>query len=258
MLIDYLNRLSSRGREPLNYLAIAVVLSFACLAGAACTSNRDRGEPGRLGSAPPIPTSRWSATAIAQQGNRPVSQTPLLQASTTPVATLVVAATSTSVPAARAATSTPTAASSGLSAAQISQAEQLMLRLINENRRTANSGSLVWDDTASLAARRHAKDMADAGYFSHTDLRGTGPMERYRDVGGKSNGVGENIYTMPGNGILNDAQLADAIRAGQEAFMKSEGHRNNIMNSSYKTAGVGVFYDPVKKVLMIVQVFTWG
>lgn len=133
-----------------------------------------------------------------------------------------------------------------------------MLSLINENRRSESAGSLTSDDTASLAARRHAKDMADSGYFSHTDLRGTGPMERYRDVGGKSNGVGENIYTMNGNGILNDAQLADAIRAGQEAFMKSEGHRNNILNPNYKTAGVGVFYDPVKKVLMIVQVFTWG
>lgn len=142
--------------------------------------------------------------------------------------------------------------------AAIARAQQRMLGLINEDRRAGGVSSLAWDEVASAAARRHAQDMAGAGYFSHTDRRGTGPMERYRDAGGRSNGVGENIFSMSGNAISTDADLADAVRVGQESFMNSEGHRNNIMNGNYKTAGVGLYYDPVKRVLMIVQVFTWG
>lgn len=92
---------------------------------------------------------------------------------------------------------------------------------------------LKWDDLVAEAARLHAEDMAEQNYFSHTGLDGSQPHERYYNIGGTSYGAyGENISAGRSTGIANF-----------DGWVNSEGHRNNMLHTSYTTMGVGAAYN---------------
>jgi uncharacterized protein YkwD len=103
-----------------------------------------------------------------------------------------------------------------------------VVRLVNVARADAGCAPLHVDARLATAARLHSEDMAKKNYFSHTSLDGRSPWARM-GAQGYSYGSGENIaagYSTP-----------EAVMSG---WMKSSGHRANILNCSSRAIGVGV------------------
>ena len=106
--------------------------------------------------------------------------------------------------------------------------EREVVRLVNEIRAENGLQPLTMDWQLSRVARYKSQDMKDLGYFSHTSPTYGSPFEMMKSFGINYRSAGENIakgYSTP--------------RAVVDAWMKSPGHRANILNSSYTHIGVG-------------------
>lgn len=100
----------------------------------------------------------------------------------------------------------------------------------NTERKSAGCPALKHDPRLTAAAQKHAADMANRRYFSHTSKDGRTFDARIRAEGYRSPG-GENIA----RGQATEAEVV-------EDWMESPGHRRNIENCSFRTIGVG--HDP--------------
>ncbi|WP_292471333.1 CAP domain-containing protein [Methanolobus sp.] len=145
--------------------------------------------------------------------------------------------------------------------------------LINKKRRQHGLALLNWDRKLSDIARRHSQDMANNGYFSHTNLRGKGPTERAKAKGfhcSKSRGtiiyegIAENIFqnnlfvstrkinhTFP-YGRKNQSRIAYSTVDG---WMNSRGHRQNILTEHYDREGIGIAISADNKVYITENFF---
>jgi uncharacterized protein YkwD len=86
------------------------------------------------------------------------------------------------------------------------------------------------------AAERHSADMVRAGYFDHVSPGGGDVVDRVLDAGyvkaDQGWVLGENLEW--GTGSLSTP------RGALEAWMKSPGHRANVLKRSYRHIGVGI------------------
>ena len=105
-----------------------------------------------------------------------------------------------------------------------------MLRLVNVERAKVGCPAVRWEPRLATAARLHSQDMANRKYFSHTSLDGRSPWDRIR-AQGYTSGSAENIAA--------GQQTAAAVMT---AWMKSTGHKANILACSNRALGVGVGY----------------
>ena len=115
---------------------------------------------------------------------------------------------------------------------QLTADEQEVFDLINA-KRVANGLSLLKiDDEVQNVARIKAQDMVDSNYFSHTSPIYGSPFNMLKNFGISYKTAGENIAGNSSNsGAVN-------------AWMNSEGHRANILNSSFNYTGIGVVKSP--------------
>lgn len=104
-----------------------------------------------------------------------------------------------------------------------------VMDLVNQERRAVGCSALASSPALTRAAQLHAEDMVRRDYFSHVSPDGTEVMERARSAGFTGGAVAENI-----------AEGQDSPRAVMRAWMRSSGHRANILNCSYRYIGVGV------------------
>jgi uncharacterized protein YkwD len=109
--------------------------------------------------------------------------------------------------------------------------EQEMVKLHNQARSQNGVEELCVDSRLVKAARLHAKDMIEKDYFSHTSQDGRGPGQRISAQGYKWAAYGENISY--GSGSSGTPQNVF------DRWMSSEGHRSNILRSTFKDVGVG-------------------
>ena len=103
---------------------------------------------------------------------------------------------------------------------------------VNRERVRRRGKALVWNEELAEAARRHSESMARNGFFSHVDPRRGDLGERLERAGIRYSACAENIYTQTGG--------RDAVDAACAAWMKSAGHRANILNPQYRDTGIGV------------------
>lgn len=110
-----------------------------------------------------------------------------------------------------------------------SAAEQ-MLALVNKEREAQGLNSLSLDTKLTQAAQYKAEDMAKYG-FSHDGSYG-GLQDLLNKFNVSYTSAGENIAAgqTDCSEVMND-------------WMNSEGHRDNILNSSYTKLGVGCYND---------------
>jgi uncharacterized protein YkwD len=108
-------------------------------------------------------------------------------------------------------------------------AEADVLSLVNAQRAANGCGALSGDEGLASVARQHSADMAARDYFSHTTPEGVDPFQRAEAAGQSARA--ENIAA--------GQQSAAAV---MEAWMASQGHRENILNCSFTRLGVGVGY----------------
>ena len=110
----------------------------------------------------------------------------------------------------------------------LSDEENAVLDRTNAERRAAGLSEFVANEKLFLAARGHSMNMARHGQMNHT-LDGKGLFERIRDAGYAVRGAAENI-------AWNQRDPSDVVRT----WMRSSGHRANIMNGNYTEIGIGV------------------
>ena len=103
-----------------------------------------------------------------------------------------------------------------------------LLILVNEARAAEGLNSLVLNTELNKAALSHSIDMNVNDYFDHEGLNGSRFWERAKDAGYTGSPVGENI-----------ALGQRDTEAVHNAWMNSDGHRRNILNSSITEMGLG-------------------
>jgi uncharacterized protein YkwD len=121
--------------------------------------------------------------------------------------------------------------------------EDAMLVLLNHERTSRGLGPLTMNIPARQVARDHSKDMFARGYFSHITPEGKSPFDRLHDSNVDFGTAGENLA------------LAPTLALAHQGLMNSPGHRANILDSHYRTVGIGII-DGGPYGLMITQDFT--
>ncbi len=111
---------------------------------------------------------------------------------------------------------------------QLSAEEQKMIQLVNQERQKAGVSPLTIDPELSRVARIKSQDMKDKGYFSHTSPTYGSPFDMMKSFGITYRAAGENIA------------LNSSVEGAHTSLMNSEGHRENILNSSFTHIGIGI------------------
>ena len=120
--------------------------------------------------------------------------------------------------------------------ANLTGVEAAIVNLTNDIRRRHGLAMLLEDGVCRDAARGHSADMLNRNYFSHFDPRGLTVRERLpADLAARK--WGENIWTGRGYDPRQIRKLAEKI---MDSWMRSAGHRENILNPGYTHLGVGV------------------
>jgi uncharacterized protein YkwD len=107
-----------------------------------------------------------------------------------------------------------------------------MLKLVNDERAKVGCSALAANSSLTRLAETFSDDMAARGFFNDTDPDGATPWNRAAKAGVTGLGA-ENI-------ARGQADAAGALAT----WMKSPGHRANILNCNFKTLGVGVHFGP--------------
>ncbi len=201
----------------------------------------------------PLPTATPTSTATTTPTTSP---TPVPTLAPTPTHSPTPTSTATSSPTpVPANTPTPTSATE----IDIRQLEDLAHELINIQRVNLGLDPLEHVEKIRLIARSHSEDMASRGYFSHNTPEGLDPTDRAQRAGYNCRkdfglryriGLAENIHqgwlfagyrTVNGRTAPYNLYSAEEIaRNAVEGWMNSPGHRQNILDSSYDRAGMGI------------------
>ena len=207
-------------------ILIPLLLAWALLPasakpGAGRSFGQDRAE-----AAAPAPDLRAKAadTARARKARRPARPTTTTRA----VTTTTRPATTTSKPApkpAGAPTTSPAPAGNQTTAQTL--ASDLFDRL-NAERQARGLAALKWDGDLARIAGDWSADMASSGNFRHRDLGAAGSLPGMS----KFSALGENIAWVEGY-----PNMGNQLHVG---WMKSEGHRANMLQRGFDSVGIGV------------------
>ena len=108
--------------------------------------------------------------------------------------------------------------------------------LLNNQRTSRGRRALERNRRLAQAARSHALDMVQRDYFSHTTPSGTSFVERILKQDYVDPGEG---WTLGENLAWGSYQLATP-RSIVRSWMRSPGHRANILNTRFREIGIGV------------------
>lgn len=111
---------------------------------------------------------------------------------------------------------------------QVQNIEAEVVRLVNVQRSNNGLKALTSNWELQRVAQYKARDLTDRNYFSHNSPTYGSPFDMIKSFGIHYSYAGENI--------------AKGQRTAQEvmnAWMNSQGHRANILNSNYTQIGVG-------------------
>lgn len=120
----------------------------------------------------------------------------------------------------------------GNTGSTVSQYEKEVVSLCNEIRASYGLSPLSINEKLCQLAEMKSQDMADRNYFDHQSPTYGSPFDMLKTYGVSYRSAGENIakgYSTP--------------QAVVDAWMKSEGHRANILNGTYAEIGVGYVAD---------------
>ncbi len=133
----------------------------------------------------------------------------------------------------------------------LSLARNLLLAEVNESRRAMGLSEVELDATANRAAQSHANEMALDSYLSHLDKNGRNPIERYNIAGGWEPAY-ENAWSRPGVKSLNQSTISQM----HMEWMKSEGHKANVLSAAHTHIGIGFAFDRTTDSMYGVELFT--
>jgi uncharacterized YkwD family protein len=111
---------------------------------------------------------------------------------------------------------------------QLSEYEQQVVDLTNQERAKNGLPALKVDQELSKVAREKSSDMQRNNYFSHTSPTYGSPFDMMKQFGITYKAAGENIA----KGQSSPEEVVNA-------WMNSEGHRKNILSANFTHIGVG-------------------
>ena len=98
---------------------------------------------------------------------------------------------------------------------------------LNSVRKQAKVKKVKHSKTLQKVAENHARDMSDNGFFSHTGSNGSSVGKRAKRQKYKYCFIAENI-----------AQGQDSLDEVMAAWMRSEGHRKNMLHKKVREFGL--------------------
>jgi uncharacterized protein YkwD len=104
-----------------------------------------------------------------------------------------------------------------------------VFQLVNEQRAAGGLAPLSRNAALDRAALSHSQDMAAGDFMSHFGSDGSNPAQRIQAAGYLGSTWGENV-----------AIWYASAQAVMDAWMKSPGHRANILNPNFKEIGIAV------------------
>ena len=114
--------------------------------------------------------------------------------------------------------------------------KQTTLCLLNKQRKAHGRRALKANRRLAKAARKHARDMVEHNYFSHTSLGGASFVDRIMRQDYVNPGEG---WTLGENLAWGSYQLATP-KSIVRSWMHSPGHRASILNPKFREIGIGV------------------
>mgnify|MGYP001384322369 FL=1 len=118
-----------------------------------------------------------------------------------------------------------------------------MYNLLLIERSQENLSSLELNETYSEVALDYAYQMYQEGFWCHKNpINGELVGDRLSKKGIRFINIGENLA------------LSSSVRAGHNSLMKSESHKNTILDNEFKKVGIGIVSGPLG--LIIVQIFS--
>ena len=106
---------------------------------------------------------------------------------------------------------------------------QQVVNLTNQERAKAGLKALQIDTKLTQSAQAKSQDMKNKNYFSHTSPTYGSPFDQMKSMGITYKSAAENI-------AMGQRSAAEVV----DAWMKSPGHKANIMNGSFTHIGVGL------------------
>ena len=153
-----------------------------------------------------------------------------------PLAAAVLASVALLVPAAAQADDACQNADVAPTTENVDQVRGAVLCLVNQERASHGLSDLTENAKLRVSATRHTTNMVLSRFFEHTTPAGTTMVERIRKAGymrgARSWAVGENLAW--GTGTLSTAAQIQA------SWMRSPGHRANILRSKYREIGIAI------------------
>lgn len=115
--------------------------------------------------------------------------------------------------------------------------ERQVFELINLKRSENGLPPLVWNEKTAGVARLHSANMAQFKFFSHRGLDGKTVDKRADSLGLKRwRMIGENIAALRG--------YREPLSQVVECWMRSPGHRANLLRENWRESGIGVAVAP--------------
>jgi len=133
-----------------------------------------------------------------------------------------------------------------ISAAEIKELKEAMLKLINESRQSEGLKSVELDELASQVGDKHCQEMISEFYFSHWNSQGLKPYMRYSYAGGKD-ALMENLSLTEGGTYFNSKEKLINVLTAMHLRMFNEkppydGHRQAIIHPQHTHVGVGIAF----------------
>ncbi|MBS1824169.1 MAG: CAP domain-containing protein [Acidobacteria bacterium] len=122
--------------------------------------------------------------------------------------------------------------------------ENEVLHQVNAERQSRGLPALRPDPQLTKLARQHSRNMAQRRFFSHDDPEHGDVAQRLKTANVKCTACAENIYRSSGT--------PDPARGAVRAWMKSPGHRANLLGRTYTRTGIGV---DNRNAFLITQIF---
>lgn len=113
--------------------------------------------------------------------------------------------------------------------------EALTIEGINAIREEHGLEPLTYHEGLTRAARRYSEQMARHDFFSHTGIDGSDLEDRAVAHGLKYRFIAENLHSSKG--------YDDPVPVALDGWMKSKGHRKNILDGRHTHTGVGIAMD---------------
>lgn len=126
--------------------------------------------------------------------------------------------------------STPQPAAQSAKTAQI---ETAIRQQINQVRQQNGLTALKPNERLASVARNYSQQMAAKNFFSHTGADGSTLVQRVK-AGGIS-------YWIVGENLFKSTNIPNPVPVAVEGWMKSPGHRENILRPAFTETGVGVW-----------------